>query len=130
MARTKQSRKGGHGRGAGVQTVSVAGKKLVVMEAEEYERLLDELDALEARRISEDRSDPVLCRKDMKGGFVTNHIAEVRESLGVSQKELASRLGLEQSTVSRWEKKDANLTLDTVRKIAKALGCPAHRLIS
>ena len=130
MKRMRSPRRHAGGRSSAIQVISVAGRKLVVMEAAEYERLLDEIDALEAKRISEDRSDPVLRSKDVKGGFLRNHIAQVREKRGLSQKELASRLGVEQSVVSRWEGPNANLTIETLRRIAKALGCPVHRLIS
>ena len=112
------------------QVVSVAGKSLVIMEEEDYEHLLDAVDAAEAKRISEDASDPVLTWDEVKDELIRNRIAKVRERLGVTQKELARRLGVRQSTVSRWERREANLTLRTVRRIAKALGCPEHRLIS
>ena len=102
----------------------------MIAEEEDYEHLLDAVDAAEAKRISEDASDPVLTWDEVKDELIRNRIAKVRERLGVTQKELARRLGVRQSTVSRWERREANLTLRTVRRIAKALGCPEHRLIS
>ncbi len=128
----KRSRRAGRRQEAGtnVQTVSVGGKNLVIMEEDEYERLLDAIDAAEAKRIAGDGSDPMLSWDEIKDEFIKNRIAEMRGRLGITQKELARRLRVQQSTVSRWEGKDANLTLNTVRKIAKALGCPAHQLIS
>lgn len=134
MAKGKPKRRRRAGRrqeaGTNVQTVSVAGKNLVIMEEDEYERLLDAIDAAEAKRIAGDGSDPVLSWDEIKDEFIRNRIAEMRDRLGITQKELARRLRVRQSTVSRWEGKDANLTLNTVRKIAKALDCPAHQLIS
>ncbi len=130
MAKTRAKRRRRGEARADVQTVSVAGKSLVIMEEDEYERLLDAVDAAEAKRIIQDTSDPVLTWDEVKDELIRNRIAKVRERQGVTQKELARRLRVRQSTVSRWEGKDANLTLNTVRKIAKALGRPAHELIS
>ena len=85
---------------------------------------------MEAERIAADPKDRILTWKEIKDEFVVNRIAAVRERLGISQQELARRLKVRQSTVSRMEQKRANLTLGTLRKIAKALGCSVHQLIS
>lgn len=90
----------------------------------------DDLDAAEARRVAADEKDRVLAWDEIKGDFLRNRIAVIRKKAGLSQKELAARLGVKQSTLSRWEKEDANLTLATLRKIAAALGCDVHQLLS
>jgi ribosome-binding protein aMBF1 (putative translation factor) len=106
------------------------GKRLVVLEEEEYERLLDAADAVEARRILSDDSDPELDWSEAGRELVTNRIAEIRKSKGISQRELAAKLKVKPSTLSRWERKEANLTLETLRKLAKALNCSVHLLIT
>lgn len=116
--------------GIKAQFVEVGGRKIVIMDEEQYERLLDAIDATEAERIAADPDDRILTWDEVKDEFVRNRIAKVREQLGITQKELARRLKLRQSTVSRMEKENANLTLTTLRKIAKALGCSVHQLIS
>jgi DNA-binding XRE family transcriptional regulator len=110
--------------------VEVAGRKLVILDEEQYDRLLDAVDAVEAEKIAGDPKDRILRWDEIKGEFIVNRIAEVRERMGITQKELARRLKVRQSTVSRMEHKNANLTLATLRKIAKALGCSVHQLIS
>ncbi len=47
----------------------------------------------------------------------------LRKSKGLTQKELANRLLLNQTTISKWESGKAAPTLDTVTKIAEILGC-------
>jgi len=112
------------------QVVEVGGKKLVIMDEEDYDRLLDAIDVAEAERIARDPKDPVLGWEEIKDDFIKNHIAEMRDQAGMSQKELARRLDVRQSTVSRMERENANLTLATLKKVAKALGCNVHQLIS
>jgi ribosome-binding protein aMBF1 (putative translation factor) len=106
------------------------GKRLVILEEAEYERLLDAVDAAEARRILDDETDPVLDWSEACRELITNRIAEVRRTRDISQRDLAAKLEVQPSTLSRWEKKDANLTLETLRKIAKALGCSVVSLIA
>lgn len=112
------------------QVVEVGGKKLVIMDEDDYDRLLDAIDLAEAERIARDPKDPVLTWDEIKDEFIKNRIAEMREQAGITQKELARRLKVRQSTISRMERENANLTLSTLRKIAKALDCPVHQLIS
>jgi DNA-binding phage protein len=45
------------------------------------------------------------------------------EALGISQRELAEKSGVRQPTISRLLRHKHSPTLDTVQRIAKALGC-------
>lgn len=112
------------------QVVEVGGKKLVIMDEEDYDRLLDAVEVVEAERIARDARDPVLTWDEIKDDFIKNRIAEMREKAGITQQELARRLKVRQSTVSRMERENANLTLVTLRKIARALDCSVYQLIS
>jgi DNA-binding XRE family transcriptional regulator len=112
------------------QLVEVGGSRIVIMDEGQYDYLLDAIDAVEAERIATDQKDRILSWDEVKDDFIVNRIAEVREKLGITQKELARRLNVRQSTVSRMEREDANLTLSTLRKVAKALGCSVHQLLS
>jgi DNA-binding XRE family transcriptional regulator len=112
------------------QLVEVGGSRLVIMDEEEYDRLLDAIDAVEAEKIAKDPKDRILAWDEIKDELIVNRIAKVREQMGVTQKELARRLKVRQSTISRIERKGANLTLSTLRRVAKALGCSVNQLVS
>ena len=52
---------------------------------------------------------------------IANRIYEILESKGMSQKDLAKRLGKTETEVSRWLSGTHNLTLATICKISAAL---------
>jgi transcriptional regulator with XRE-family HTH domain len=51
-----------------------------------------------------------------------NTIKQIREELGLSQTDLAHRLGVQQSTVSKLENDQSNLTLGKLVAVIEALG--------
>lgn len=51
-------------------------------------------------------------------------IRDAREEAGLSQTELAARIGIAQSALSRIEAGRANLTLGTLQRVTDALGVP------
>jgi len=53
-----------------------------------------------------------------------------RRSLGVSQEELASRLGETQSFVSKCERGERRLDVIELRAFCSALGCPIPKFVS
>ena len=53
---------------------------------------------------------------------IANRIYEILEIKGMTQKELAHRLGKTETEVSRWLSGTHNLTLSTICKISAALG--------
>jgi ribosome-binding protein aMBF1 (putative translation factor) len=53
---------------------------------------------------------------------IANRIYEILEAKGMSQKDLAHRLGKTETEVSRWLSGMHNLTLATICKISSALG--------
>ena len=53
---------------------------------------------------------------------IANRIYEILEIKGMTQKELAQRLGKTETEVSRWLSGTHNLTLSTICKISSALG--------
>jgi transcriptional regulator with XRE-family HTH domain len=55
----------------------------------------------------------------MKGGLL---IKEARRRAGLTQKELAERLGTSQSVVARWESNARSPSLETVTKAVRACG--------
>jgi HTH-type transcriptional regulator/antitoxin HipB len=53
---------------------------------------------------------------------VGQQIREARKAKGLTQKELGEKLGVSESTVNQYESGKQNLTIDTLTKIADALG--------
>jgi transcriptional regulator with XRE-family HTH domain len=53
---------------------------------------------------------------------IADMVRGARESCGLTQRELAVRMGSTQSTVARWETGEHQLTLATLDRIATALG--------
>ena len=53
---------------------------------------------------------------------IANRIYEILEIKGMTQKDLAQRLGKTETEVSRWLSGTHNLTLSTICKISAALG--------
>lgn len=58
-----------------------------------------------------------------------NNIRICRERVGLTQEELASRIGCSQPYISQIEQSDARPTLGTLQKVAEALGCTVADLV-
>ena len=56
-------------------------------------------------------------------------IAKARLAAGLTQEQLAARMGITQQTVANWERGARNPKLATIRKIADALGIDWQTLI-
>src|SRR5436189_5922040 len=66
---------------------------------------------------------------DIKKRFGTA-VRSRRKRLGISQEELAGRAGLHRTYVSDIERGARNLSLESIDKLAKALGIPVSTLFS
>ena len=53
---------------------------------------------------------------------IANRICDILEAKGMTQKELARKLGKTETEVSRWLSGTHNLTLSTISKVSVALG--------
>lgn len=58
-----------------------------------------------------------------------NRLKVVLAEKNISNKELAQRLGVAQATVSKWVTNTTQPNLDTLIKIAKALGVQMNELV-
>lgn len=58
-----------------------------------------------------------------------NNIRACREHAGLTQEELANRIGCTQSYISQIEHVEARPTLGTLQKIAEAIGCSVGDLV-
>ncbi|KAB3534425.1 helix-turn-helix transcriptional regulator [Alkaliphilus pronyensis] len=57
---------------------------------------------------------------------IIKQIIKARGDLNLTQKELAERIGVKQSNISRLESGDYNPSLDFLKKVAKGLGKELH----
>lgn len=57
-------------------------------------------------------------------------IKAARRKAGMTQKELGAKLGVAYQTLAQWENDLRNPKLDTLQRIASALGVPVQELIS
>ena len=57
-------------------------------------------------------------------------LKSVREEAGITQVELAGRLGIEQSTISKNERRERRVDVGELRRICIALGVPLVEFIS
>lgn len=57
-------------------------------------------------------------------------IQQARKSAGLSQKQLGEKLGLSASMIGQWENDLRNPKLETIQRIAAALGCDPYSLYS
>ena len=53
---------------------------------------------------------------------IVHQLAITREKAGLSQAELARKIGTDQASISRIERGERNITLETLAKITRALG--------
>lgn len=57
---------------------------------------------------------------------IIKQILKARSELNLTQKELAERIGIKQSNISRLESGNYNPSLDFLKKVAKGLGKELH----
>lgn len=60
---------------------------------------------------------------------VSENIKKIRKEKGITQKQLGELLGVSQAAIGQFENSNSNLKLDTIKKIANALGVSETRLI-
>lgn len=59
-----------------------------------------------------------------------NNIKKLRETAGMTQRELAARVHVAQAAVARWERGLADPTWDKAPALAQVLGCPIDDLFA
>ena len=58
-----------------------------------------------------------------------NRIRELRKSRGISQSELAQAVGLNHSTIAKYELGNRSVNIDTIRKMCDYFGCSMDYLM-
>ena len=61
--------------------------------------------------------------------FLNSNIKYLRNAKGISQQELADKVGIDRSTISRIENNEIETTVDNAIKIADALDIPLYDLV-
>lgn len=75
------------------------------------------------------QDDFVGCSTTYDGRTIGERIRERRKELGMTQKQLADKLGVKYQTVQAWELNSRNPKLETVEKLASALGVSSGWLV-
>ncbi len=116
-----------------VFTMEVEGKSMVAIPVEVWERIVEEFEdaatASRAKAIMDDAGDPIIPLEEGRRELFDNHIKKVRKRKGLTQVQLAKKLGISQGRVSEIEHLDYRPTIKTYRRIAKALGADITELI-
>ena len=58
-----------------------------------------------------------------------NRVGDVRRAKGLTQRELAERMGCGVSSIASFEVASRSLRMPTLRRIARALGCSPRELL-
>ena len=103
------------------QTIKEKGKvKFVVLPIDLFENILDRLeDESDLQAIREAEKEPLFDQKDAEEYIFMNPVRRERLDRGWTQQILAKRLGVKQSTIAKWERKDAVYRKNTREKLAK-----------
>ena len=106
------------------QTIKENGKtKFVVLPVKLFEAILDRLeDESDIRSIKEAYKEPLFDQNDAEEYIFLNPVKRERLERGWTQKDLADRLGVKQSTVAKWETKGAVYRKPTRQKFAGVFG--------
>jgi ribosome-binding protein aMBF1 (putative translation factor) len=97
--------------------------KFVVLPIELFEKILDRLeDESDLHAIREAKKEPLYDQKEAEEYIFMNPVKRERLEPGWTQEDLAEKLGVKQSTIAKWERKDAVYRKATRKKLAKILG--------
>ena len=106
------------------QTIKENGKaKFVVLPVKLFEAILDRIeDESDLRAIKEAKKDPLYEQKEAEEYIFMNPVKRERLERGWTQKDLANRIGVKQSSVAKWETEGAVYRKITRLKFAAAFG--------
>lgn len=61
---------------------------------------------------------------------LADKVKELREKAGLTQEELAMKMGVQRNTVWRWENKKANLKADNIQRLASVFDVDVSELVT
>ncbi len=102
----------------------------VIIPIEEYDRLMDAIEACQMVDELENPRTRWIKAPDAALELAGSWIARARKQAGLTQKQLAHRLRVPQSQISRIEKHPERSTVKTMQRIAKALGIDLAALMA
>ena len=102
------------------QTIKEKGKvKFVVLPIDLFENILDRLeDESDLKAIREAKMEPIYDQKDAEEYIFMNPVKRERLDRDWTQKDLAERLEVKQSTIAKWERVNAVYRKNTRKKLA------------
>lgn len=106
--------------------------KYILVPVEEYERLVESSmaeDVLQALKKIDDPKTKWIDYDDWKLQYAGQQIAAARKAAGLTQKQLAKKLKMPQSQISRIERNPDHTTVRTLKRIAKALKVDVRELV-
>ena len=101
----------------------------VLLPIEEYERLMHERDVDRLLARVEDPNVKWVDADDLAIELATESVVKARKAASLTQKQLADKLGVPQSQISRIERNPDRTTVRTLKRIAKALRVDVSALI-
>jgi DNA-binding XRE family transcriptional regulator len=102
----------------------------VLLPVDEYEELLKLAEANELSAKLDDTATKWVDAGEAAAEIAAGWIAAARKRAGLTQKQLADKLGVPQSQVSRIEKHPDHTTVRTMQRVAAALGVDVGALMS
>lgn len=96
---------------------------------DEYEELLRLSEVPELIALAEDKEAKWIDADDFVAEVVAERLIDARKKAGLTQGQLATKLKMPQSQISRIERNPDRTTVRTLKKIAKALGVDVAKLI-
>jgi len=107
----------------------------VMLPIDEYENLIfqsmavEVLDELEHEALTGQRPGDFVNGEDFAAEVAAEALLNARKEKGLTQQQLAKKVGIPQSQISRIERNPDRTTVKTMRKIAKALGVDVSRIL-
>lgn len=102
----------------------------VLLRIDEYEELLNLLEARELGAKLDDPATKWVPAEKVAMQMAGSWLAEARKKAGLTQKQLADRVGVPQSQISRLEKSPERTTVRTMKRLAAALGVNISALMA
>jgi DNA-binding XRE family transcriptional regulator len=105
------------------------GTTCVLIAETDYERLAEVLEAHELFRTLENPGTDWLDLDEWRQQTAAGRVAALRKELGLTQVQLARKVGLPQSQISRIERHPSRTTVRTLKRIARALHVDVRMLV-
>ncbi|MEW6252325.1 MAG: helix-turn-helix transcriptional regulator [Planctomycetota bacterium] len=101
----------------------------VLLAQADFDRLISQLEAYELAARASDPDEEWITLDDFKVQLAASRLVEARKARGMTQVQLARRLGLPQSQISRIERNPDHTTVRTLKRIAAALHVDVGQLL-